>query len=200
MTVLLLAAGSAQRFGSQKLLARLADGRMVVEAAVQNLRASGEDIVAIASGDELVVSVLERCGCRVVINARAHEGMGTSIAAGVRASDYAAHWLIALGDMPFIQPETIVKVAASLAGQHRIVVPQFDRKRGHPVGFSASLKSELMALEGDSGARSVIAAHAHEVLILDVNDGGILADIDTQSDLQAESQRAGTTPANTLIK
>jgi molybdenum cofactor cytidylyltransferase len=118
------------------------------------------------------------------VNADAANGMGTSIAAGVRASAGAAGWLIALGDMPYIQPGTIARILNAVGGDSAIVIPTFDRLRGHPVAFAGSFCSELMALQGDSGARSVVAAHGDRVILLPVDDAGVIADIDTADDLQ----------------
>ncbi|MEP7154572.1 MAG: nucleotidyltransferase family protein [Betaproteobacteria bacterium] len=183
MTTILLAAGSATRFGSQKLLARLDDGRYVVEAAAQNLLAAGEEVIAVSSGDAALTRVLESSGCRVVINPRSVEGMGTSIAAGVCARPGAPYWLVALADMPFIRPATIALISAAVSHERRIVVPVTGGQRGHPVAFGATYGEELMALAGDTGARSVVAAHAGAVTLLDVGDAGTLDDIDTPADL-----------------
>ena len=138
ITGILLAAGAASRFGSQKLLARLADGRRLVEASAANLRpACAGDIVAVTRHDPELMSVLAACGCRVVINEYAFQGIGTSIAAGVAATPDAIGWLIALADMPLIRADTIAAVAAALRDGAHIVVPVMAGKRGHPVGFSA---------------------------------------------------------------
>ncbi len=185
MTAILLAAGSGKRFGSQKLLARLPDGRYVVEAAAKNLLAGAGRVIAITSRDERLMKVLDDCGCQVMVNADAEEGMGTSIAAGVRASADAAGWLIALGDMPYIRPDTIASVLKALDDASRIVIPTFGGQRGHPVAFAGVFGRELMALQGDSGARGVVAAHADRVKLLPVDDAGVVQDIDTPGDLQA---------------
>ena len=184
MTAILLAAGSARRFGSQKLLARLPDGRYVVEAAAGNLLAAAGRVIAVTGRDDRLMRVLADCGCQVVVNANAEEGMGTSIAAGVRASADAAGWLIALGDMAYIRPGTMVSVLNALNDDCGIVVPTFEEQRGHPVAFAGDFGRELRALQGDSGARSVVAAHPHRLRLLPVDDAGILADIDTSEDME----------------
>ena len=182
---ILLAAGSASRFGSQKLLARLPDGRRVVEASATNLFAAGvENVVAVARSDPELIRVLEACGSQVVINARADEGMGTSIAAGVAATPAASGWLIALGDMPSIRAETIAAVAAALDNGSNIVVPVIRGKRGHPVGFSAFYREQLQALTGDKGAREIYIAGASLVDEITVDDAGIFTDIDVPADLK----------------
>jgi molybdenum cofactor cytidylyltransferase len=185
MTAILLAAGAGKRFGSQKLLARLPDGRYVVEAAAKNLLAGAGHVIAVTGRDDRLMKALDDCGCQVVVNIEAEQGMGSSIAAGVRASADAAVWLIALGDMPYIQPETIASVLKALDGATGIVIPTFGGQRGHPVAFAGAFGSELIALQGDNGARRVVAAHADQVKLLPVDDAGVLMDIDTSDDLQA---------------
>lgn len=190
LTGILLAAGRAQRYGSQKMLARLPDGRYVVEASATNLMAAIGRVIAVTGRDERLMRVLDDCGCQVVVNEQALEGMGTSIAAGVRAtqSDHPDGWLVALGDMPYLNIATIVAVRDQLVASGGIVIPQYQQQRGHPVGFSREYGESLLALQGDSGARSVIAAalaaDPQSVQLLTVNDAGVLADIDTPADLK----------------
>ena len=187
MTAILLAAGFARRFGSQKLLAHLADGRFVVEAAATNLLAGAGRVIAVTGRDDRLMRVLGDCGCEVVVNADAEQGMGSSIVAGVRASADAMGWLIALGDMPYVLPATIADIMNSLGDHTRIVVPTFGGRQGHPVAFAGGLGGfgdELLRLQGDSGARSVLAAHPDQLKFLPVNDAGVLADIDTHEDLE----------------
>ncbi len=189
MKAILLAAGFARRFGSQKLLASLPDGRCVIEAAAQNLfdALGRENVIAVVGGDVALISALEKCGCETVVNGEAENGMGSSIAAGIRASQNAAGWLIALGDMPQVSPDTIALVEEALKDGAGIVVPTFNGARGHPVAFSTTYRDALMVLRGDQGARSVIAAvetaDPQRITLLPVVDAGVLADIDTPQDL-----------------
>ncbi len=123
-------------------------------------------------------------------------GMGVSIAAGVATSAGAAGWLILPGDMPLVQPSTLLAVARELA-QHPVAYAQHRGQRGHPVGFAAELFSDLVALVGDEGARRVVARYpAHGV---EVDDAGVLVDIDTPADLErlrAESIRQASAGAD----
>ena len=118
----------------------------------------------------------------LVIDDAARIGMGHSIAAGVAARPHASGWLVLPGDMPLVQASTLVAVAAALADHHAVVYAQHRGQRGHPVGFGAELFSELIALDGDEGARRLVARYpAHGV---EVDDAGVLVDVDTQQDLQ----------------
>ena len=114
-------------------------------------------------------------------------GMGYSIATGVRASMDAGGWLVLPADMPLVGPATILRVAQELP-RHTVVYPQYLGRRGHPVGFSAELVSELVRLTGDEGARRVVARYPGHAL--EVDDPGVLQDFDTEEDFLALS-RAG---------
>jgi molybdenum cofactor cytidylyltransferase len=184
ITGILLAAGKGTRFGSQKLLARLSDGRYVVEASAANLLAAVGRVIAVTGRDERLMRVLDDCGCQVVVNERAAEGMGTSIGAGVGASLAADGWIIALGDMPFIQPTTVEKIKLTLVEGAAIVVPTHEGKRGHPVGFARQYGDALSLLEGDAGAKKIIDANIGLAQMVEVGDTGIFADIDVVADLK----------------
>ena len=150
-----------------------------------NLVAAGaETVVAVSRRDSVLTDVLESCGCRVVINARAEQGMGTSIAAGVTATPDASGWLIVLADMPSIQVDTIAAVIAALRGGARIAIPVMAGRRGHPVGFSADYLARLRSLTGDIGAREILKSDAAFVEEINVEDAGIFADIDAPEDLK----------------
>lgn len=157
----------------------------MVEASAANLVAAcAGNVVAVTRRDCALIDVLETCGCRVVINDRADQGMGTSIAAGVTATPDATGWLVALADMPSLQVETVASIADALRGGARIVVPAMAGKRGHPVGFSALYRARLQSLDGDIGAREIVNADATFVDAIEVDDAGIFADIDTPAELQ----------------
>ncbi|MGH7179104.1 MAG: nucleotidyltransferase family protein, partial [Tepidisphaeraceae bacterium] len=95
-------------------------------------------------------------------------------------------WLIALADMPFVSPETLRTVIRHLEAGATITAPSFNGQRGHPVGFGRSLYGELIALEGDVGAREVLARHANKLKILVCTDPGICRDVDTPEDLESD--------------
>ena len=108
-------------------------------------------------------------------------GMGYSISAGVAARPQAPGWLVLPGDMPLVQSATLVAVANAME-HHPVAYAQHRGRRGHPVGFGAELYSELITLSGDEGARRLVARYpAHGV---DVDDPGVLIDVDTEADLE----------------
>ena len=180
----LLAAGSAGRFGAQKLLATLPDGEPIaVRAARSLLAAAPHSLAVVRPGDQALTRVLADSGLRIAVNERAAAGLGSSIAAGVSASADADGWLIALGDMPWIGTDTIRAVAEALLGGAGLAAPMYEGRRGHPVGFSSRWRSRLLSLTGDAGARSLIQEARAEARLLPTRDPGILMDVDRPRDL-----------------
>ncbi len=183
-TGILLAAGAGSRFGGGKLLHPLADGTPIGVAALRNLaQVLPRTLVVVRPGDDDLAALLGREGARVIECARAVDGMGHSLAAAVEADAQGDGWVVALGDMPRVDPCSIEAVVGALAAGARVAVPMYHGKRGHPVGFAASCREALLALHGDAGARGVLQGYATEVVNVEVDDPGILQDVDTVEDL-----------------
>jgi molybdenum cofactor cytidylyltransferase len=114
-----------------------------------------------------------------------HPGMGDSLAAAVRATAGAPGWLVLPADLPLVRPHTLRQVADALRAGAQAVQPAYGGERGHPVGFGAACGEALMALCGPQGGAPVLKAlrEAGAVVQIEVDDGGVLADIDTLEDL-----------------
>ncbi|HTH59024.1 MAG TPA: nucleotidyltransferase family protein [Paraburkholderia sp.] len=186
-TGVLLAAGTGSRFDPDglrnKLLAPLPDGVAVAQASAHRLLLVVPKVVAVLRpGAEMLARVLNDAGCDVIFAADAERGMGASLAAGVAAAADAESWIVALADMPRIAPDTIGAVAHAVDEGASLVAPYYQGRRGHPVGFGAEHRAALLALDGDAGARALFSSHA--VTRIDVDDPGVLRDIDTPADLQ----------------
>lgn len=176
---ILLAAGRGSRFGGDKLLHPLPDGTPMGVAAARSLRTAVDRVIAVTRpGDDHLAALLREAGCTAIVAADAAKGMGHSLAAGVKAAPDAAGWLIALGDMPFIQPETHRLVALAVRAGHAIVAPIFNGVRGHPVAFSSAWRESLLALEGDAGARVLVQSAPGDLYGLPVADPGVVQDVD----------------------
>ena len=183
---ILLAAGSSRRFGSNKLLAPSADGTpLAVAAASRLIAAVPENIAVVRPGDHVLAALLAGKGLRIVECADAEWGMGHSLAAGIAAASTADAWLITLADMPSIKISTIAGLSAQLQAGSALVAPFHAGRRGHPVGFAAGFGAELLSLTGDAGARDLLARHASSLTRLDVDDPGILTDVNTPAELVA---------------
>jgi molybdenum cofactor cytidylyltransferase len=197
ITGILLAAGSSRRFGSNKLVVPLPDGTPLVLAVVRRLQlVVNAVIVVVHPQDQVLPELLATENVQVVICQNADAGMGASLAAGVAASGDARGWIIVLADMPAIQISTLQRVVQALDNGAVLAAPYHAGQRGHPVGFRSSVRDELLTLSGEAGAREILTRHAAAVVRLDVDDAGILLDIDTPADLaawQAGKSGIGTT-------
>jgi molybdenum cofactor cytidylyltransferase len=190
----LLAAGLGTRFaaadpaGGSKLLAPLPDGRPVALAAAQQLLAATSRVLAVVRpGNEALAALLRQAGCEVLQAEAAERGMGASLAAAAThllqerpPLDVPAAILVALADMPWIRQDTLARLVV-LSRRYAVTAPVHLSRRGHPVGFSAALLPELALLDGDTGARSVVAKHPVHAMACD--DPGVLRDVDTPADL-----------------
>jgi molybdenum cofactor cytidylyltransferase len=182
--VLLLAAGSSRRFGSDKRFATLSTGVTLLDAAIENCLVTDLPLrVCVGSEDHDLVARLARRGLDVMVCPRSSQGMGATLAdavAGIR--DWTAA-LVALGDMPMILPATISLIARH-AAPDRICVPMCDERAGHPVAFGAAFFEKLSQCEGDRGARWIIESHSESVDSVPVDDPGIHRDVDTPEALR----------------
>ncbi|QWF39888.1 nucleotidyltransferase family protein [Bordetella hinzii] len=125
-------------------------------------------------------------------------GMGDSIARGVAATQDAAGWLILPGDLPLIDPGSLLEVARALAAKP-VAVPSYNGQPGHPVGFRSECGEALMALGGDRGAAAIVRVYRQrdDVQVLHLDDPGITLDIDTQDDLaRAEAMLSARLPGS----
>jgi molybdenum cofactor cytidylyltransferase len=180
----LLAAGSASRFGGEKLLHPLEDGVAIAAHAARNLLAAALEVIAVVRwGDFSLQEMLEQEGCQVTMFQGAARGMGASLAHGVAQARGADGWVIALADMPRISPDTVRKIVAALEEGALIAAPAYKGERGHPVGFGATLRDELLTLDGDQGARAVVERHREAVKLIECDDPGLLYDIDRKTDI-----------------
>ena len=180
---ILLCGGAGRRFGVDKLLA--GDEPIAALAARSLVAGAGNALAVIPLKRPRLRVVLEAEGCAILESDRTPEGMGASLAVAIAATATAGGWIIALGDMPLVDAKTIASIRQALERGAPMAAP-FDRagRRGHPVGFSAALRAELLELGGDVGARDLLARHAHMLERIVTDDPGIFVDIDTKEDLE----------------
>ena len=197
-TVIVLAAGRGMRFeaASHKLAAPFFGDESVLGATLRHAVASQLHVLvvtteAFAAVSRSVVAARDVIVLPDVASGEPGLGMGRSISAGVAARPHAAGWLVLPGDMPLVQASTLDTVARQLE-HHPVVYAQHNGRRGHPVGFAAGLYSELVGLSGDSGARRIVARYpAHGI---ELDDVGVLVDIDTVDDLEAARRSRSERP------
>ena len=201
IAAIILAAGRSQRFGGDKLAAPLTLGDTRLPLLAHTLRPwlqVFERVQVVVRSDHAALSEAVMQGVpggrdRIawIICPEADAGMGRSLATGVAATPAAAGWLIGLGDMPNLAAEVITAVKSSIEAGAALAAPFVQDQRGHPVGFSSQFRGDLLALQGDAGARELLLREHHRLTRIPVHETGILFDIDTPSDLShlIESER-----------
>jgi len=181
----LLAAGFSRRFGSDKRRHTLADGTSLLIASLRLYAAAfAEVLVVLRPEDETLTTMAAadaRAGhARVILAPDAALGMGHSLARGAAAAAGWDYLFVALGDMAWVRPATLATLRNTMESStgDRIVQPCYRGTPGHPVGFAGRHQTALTALHGDEGARRVVRSAGDEVIRLDVDDPGILQDLD----------------------
>jgi molybdenum cofactor cytidylyltransferase len=184
VVALLLAAGSATRFGSDKLLHSLPHSVPIAVQSARHLKTEVDRVLAVLRpGSSELEKLFKKEGVETVVCERADDGMGASLACAVRACGNADAYLVALADMPFIRPSSIEAVRDALVGGASLVAPYFHSRRGHPVGIAGAFRKEMEQLTGDEGAKKLLAEHKDKLVKIPVGDPGVIRDIDTPSDL-----------------
>ena len=190
---LVLAAGSARRFGAAKLLAPFRGGALIDAALGAALKAPVSSVVVTTGAGAEAVAARVRAVApgAVLVHASDHaEGMAASLRAGIAGLPPTAEGvLIFLGDMPDIPEEIPPKLVRALLAGAPAAAPSLAGRRGHPVGVTRSQFPALTALSGDEGARRVLEGLGEAVALVETDDPGVLADVDTPADLFALARR-----------
>jgi len=182
---IILAAGKSSRMGRMKLLLDV-HGKPMLGHVLENALRSALDEVIVVLGEEHE-RILERIdfkGAAVVFNPDFLNGQSTSLKAGIAAvGESCGAALFLLGDLPLVSPGVIDAILKKHKATHApIVVPVFAGKRGNPVLLARSLFPMVLALEGDTGARPLLAAYKDLIETVDVEHDGIHLDVDTWED------------------
>jgi molybdenum cofactor cytidylyltransferase len=181
--ILLLAAGSSTRFGSDKRFALLPNDKSIMDSTLQQISKTHLPVtVCLKPTDIDLQKNLSERNISWTVNKNASLGMGSSIAAGINS---CMHWdatLIALADMPYLASNSYASIAA-IASREKIIIPSYYNKRGNPVCFGSSFYSQLKKLNGDKGGKDIVLKNQHTVIEIALDDEEILKDIDKPSDL-----------------
>ena len=210
----ILAAGLGSRFGGDKLLHPLPNQKRALNNAqaekqvnTQTHLAMGlqsalnlapyvdEVMCVVRPEDKVLAELFTEHGFKVCVSEDYQKGLSASFMAGVKASDQASMWWIALGDMPFVQQASYhaIQQQALLQAQkpeseQKIIRPysitSASPKPGHPVVFPKRLKAQLLNLTGDEGAKAILKSERDDVLQVLLKDKGIHLDVDELSDLK----------------
>jgi molybdenum cofactor cytidylyltransferase len=199
IAAIVLAAGNSHRFGSNKLLHPLTLHGVTLPLAAHSLLPWLDTFVrttvVVKRGSEAFCSTISTALASATGASRsaaihwqvcdcAELGMAASLACGVHANRQAAGWLIGLADMPAIPSSAIAGVRNSLAAGANLAAASSNGKRGHPVGFASLYYDELLALQGDAGARRLLERDKSNLVLTEIDSSGIHADVDIPGDLQ----------------
>ncbi len=187
VSVILLAAGKSERMGQNKLLMPF-DGGTVIGHTLDNLVASraGEIVVVLGAKAQEMGAAIGKRPVNLVLNPNYARGMSTSLITGLQMiSKQAKFALVALGDQPFVSPNTYDKlIEAALATDKGIVVPVYQKRRGNPILIHAGYFPEIMRFTGDVGGRELLASYPEDVLEVKVPDEGIIININTPEEYE----------------
>ena len=198
-----LAAGMSSRMGKPKQLLKLGE-RTVLDQTLENLRSArlGEIILVLGFMAEEIARQVALDGVRVVVNQQYGEGMGSSLRTGLAAlsSDVQAAFVV-LGDQPLVRPATLHRmIARYVESGAQIAIPTYLGFRGNPVLLDRSVFAEVMTLTGDIGCRAIFGNHTAGIVKVQVEDFGILLDIDNADDFERLQRFArGAVSANQVI-
>jgi molybdenum cofactor cytidylyltransferase len=190
VAAIVLAAGRSTRMGGpNKLLAEI-NGRPLVRIAAQEALASQARPVIVVTGHQRqqVEAALDGLDVTLVYNPDFAEGLSTSVKAGIAAApDDVDGVMVCLGDMPQVSAPLIDKLLGAFDPEKGalVVVPTIGGKRGNPVVWSRRFFPELAALQGDAGARHLIASFPEAVTEVPLSGTAALVDVDTPDALKA---------------
>jgi len=185
VAALILAAGASSRMGSPKQLLDWEGQPLVRAAAEVALAARLEPLLVVVGGAQAAVAdALAGLPLRIIANPDYAAGQSTSLRAGIAALGQDADAVVVLlGDQPFVTAAIVERLVAEWqASGAAIVAPTYAGQRGNPVLFAHAVFPELLAVEGDQGARSVLAADRARVRLVAFDNPRPLADIDTPED------------------
>lgn len=200
LTAIVLAAGQSQRMGERNKLLLDAGGRPVLVRVLEAFAEADVPAVIVVTGaerEQVTDVAASVSGIRVVHNAAYRSGMASSIRCGVQAAPLETDgYMLCPGDLPLLCADTVRRLVHTFSERPKpcIVRPTYREQPGHPVLFDRAFREELLDLQGDRGAREVLQRHAHALTQVDVEDEGVLRDVDTPEALRIVRQQIPDEP------
>ncbi len=188
ISVIILAAGESKRMGQPKMLLPWGTATVLGQVIATFQEAGIEDILVVTGGaHEQVEKVVKQHQVLSIFNDQYANGeMLSSLQLGLRMqSSQTEAALIGLGDQPQVQARTVRLICKRFQqGKARLIVPSFQRRRGHPWLVEQSLWQELLEMKSPQSPRDFLHEHANEIDYVEVDTSTIFADIDTPEDYQ----------------
>jgi CTP:molybdopterin cytidylyltransferase MocA len=181
-TAVILAAGASTRLGEPKQLITI-HGETLLARAIRIAQESGADEVFAVLGANFATVKKEAAAAKIVENPLWQQGMATSVQAGVGAASTADSILFLTCDQPAVTPFHLALLIASAAEESKIAASRYAKRLGVPAIFPKKYFPELLALQGDEGARHLLRTHKDEVVEVLLENGDL--DLDTPESLEA---------------
>jgi molybdenum cofactor cytidylyltransferase len=162
-------------------------GQVIRNALESNL---DEIVVVLGYQAQEIRQNISSAHVKVVVNPEFREGLSSSIKSGLSKVAKTSAVMILLGDQPLIGKEIINRLIDELRrGTRGIIVPVYNKIRGHPVVFSPFYRGELLALQGDVGGKGVVRAHPEDIAEVNIDSEAVICDIDDGDDYQTQLEK-----------
>ena len=181
---ILLAAGSSSRFRSDKRVVAIGGAPMIERTLSLYISVFDRVVVVVRSNEDHLPTMLDQC--EIVESPFADKGISQSLIAGINAVGCAPWTVVGLADMPFVQQRTLeILRDAITSSPDRIVRLVHSGQNGNPVGLPAWIYPSVRKLKGDCGARGLLHQFRKQSVDVEVNDSGILRDVDTPEEVRS---------------
>ena len=192
ISAILLAAGQSKRMDGENKLTKEIQGVPLIKHSVKNILASSVDELIIVLGyqKEIIEKLIDKNEkIKFVFNKNFESGMASSIKIGLdNLSEETEAFFICLGDMPNVDKEIYNQlIDLSFSNKNKeIFVPYYQEKQANPILFSKKMKSKIEQIEGDFGAKKIIADHEKKVFKLSIQDKGVIRDFNNIIDFKSK--------------
>ena len=183
-TAIILAAGASERFGSDKRCTPFAHTTLL-QYTLEIYAKAFSRILVVLREQENILAESSPLGTHAVYTANAHSGISQSLRAGIQDALQEPWVVVGLMDMPYVNVATLQALTQRMEATSASVVRlRYQQQYGNPVGFKQECYPQLCELTGDQGARTLFKTGNMTMEALEVNDRGILLDIDTPAQLR----------------
>ena len=192
ISAILLAAGQSKRMNGENKLAKEIQGIPLIKLSVKNILASSinELIIVLGHQREIIEKLIDKNEkIKLVFNKNFESGMASSIKIGLdNLSEETEIFFICLGDMPNVDKEIYNQlINLSFSNKDKeIFVPYYQEKQANPILFSKKMKSKIEQIEGDFGAKKIIAEHEKKVFKLSIQNKGVITDFNNIIDFESK--------------
>ena len=185
ISAILLAAGQSKRMGDENKLTKKINGIPLIKHSIKNILSSSVDelIVVIGYQKKIIEKLIDKNEkIKIIFNKDFESGVATSIKLGINnLTEQSEAFFICLGDMPMVN-KFIYNQLIKSRNNKEIVVPTYKKQQGNPVLFSKSLKSKIITIQGDVGAKKILELNKDKILNVEIDDKSIRKDFNTKGD------------------